>query len=131
MSGAYEVGYKKPPVGSQFKPGNQAARGRKRKDAIAGLSIPEIIARALNTKRKIKHGNEIVSMPVSEILVERLIQMMTSGSARDLKSVVALMEKYSPELLAAPPEVFEVRHHRAEGSTVALPSGDLWEAPEQ
>lgn len=131
MSGGYEVGYKKPPVGSQFKPGNQAARGRKRKDANAGLSIPEVIGRALKTKRKIKRGNEIVSMPVSEILVERLIQMMTSGSARDLTLIVALLERYSPDLLASPPEVFEVRYHRAEGSKVALPSDDLWEVPEK
>lgn len=35
------------------------------------------------TGGKIKRGDEIIAMPVAEILVERLVQVMTAGTARD------------------------------------------------
>lgn len=81
MSDDYDVGYGKPPRQHRFKPGNQAATGRKRKPT-QGLSMPEIIKKALATKRKIKRGNEILAMPVAEILVERLIQAMPTAQPR-------------------------------------------------
>lgn len=130
MSGdSYQVGYKKPPVKNQFKPGNQAARGRKRPSKKpAGLSIPENIEKALLTRRKIKRGDQIIEMLVEEILVERLIQMVTTGSARDLKMVIDLIQMSAPSLLAAPMQEFAVRYHHAEGSTVPLPPLGLWKA---
>lgn len=127
MSDTYEVGYGKPPKQHRFQPGNQAARGKRGKAKPKGLSIPDIIGRALSVKRKIKRGNEIIAMPVAEILVERLVQMMTTGSARDLTTIIALLERYSPDLLAGPAEEFAVRYHHAEGSTVPLPPADLWD----
>jgi hypothetical protein len=126
MSDAYEIGYKKPPRQHQFKPGNQAARGRKRKKQD-GLSIPDIIGRALATRRKIKRGNEIIAMPVAEILVERLVQVMTTGTARDMAMIIGLLERYAPDLLTGQPETLTVRYHRAEGSTVSLPPSELWD----
>lgn len=123
----YEVGYKKPPVKNQFKPGNQVARGRKRKsDKPAGLSIGEIIEKAMLARRKIKRGDRIIEMPVAEIMVERLIHTVTTGSARDLKMVIDLIQAHAPSLLAAPMQEFAVRYHHAEGSTVPLPPLELW-----
>ncbi len=81
MADDYTVGYGKPPRDHQFKPGNQAARKRgtgntKGKTRGKALVLPEIIDRALRTRRKIKRGGEICSLSVAEILVERFVQMM-------------------------------------------------------
>jgi hypothetical protein len=125
MSDDYDVGYGTPPREHQFKKGNRAARQRKAK--TKALSLPEIIDRALRTKRKVKRGGEVYSIPVAEILGERLIHTMTTGSARDLAMIVQLLEKYLPNALAAEAEKLEIIHHRADGSKVALPPADLWE----
>ena len=125
MAENYEVGYRKPPREHRFQPGNQAARKRKAK--TKAIALPEIIDRALRTRRKVKRGDEVLSIPVAEILVERLVQMMTTGSARDLGMVVQLLERHLPDALAAPSETLDVIYHRAEGSRVALPPADLWQ----
>lgn len=125
MNRDYAVGYKKPPREHRFKPGNQAARGRKRKKK-EGLSISQIIGKAISAKRKIKRGNEIIDMPVAEILVERLIQAMTQGTAKDMALIINLLERYSPDLLTGEVEELKVSYHRAEGSKVPLPPADLW-----
>lgn len=119
------VGYGRPPREHQFKRGNQAARKRKgRRKAIA---LPDLIDRALRSTRKVKRGETITSVPVAEILVERLIQTMTAGSARDLALIVQLLEKYLPDALAANSEALEIIYHRADGSNVPLPRADLWD----
>ena len=127
MAEDYSVGYGKPPRQHQFKQGNQVARKRKRKDKE--IALPDLLVRALRTKRRIKRGDTITSVPVAEILVERLIQTMTTGSARDLALIVQLLERYLPDALAAPPETLEIIHHRAEGSSVPLPPSELWNPP--
>ncbi|QGN55011.1 DUF5681 domain-containing protein [Novosphingobium sp. Gsoil 351] len=134
MSDDYDVGYGKPPRQHRFKPGNAAAKGRRRKkpkavEADNPLSIPEILDRALRTKRKIKRGEQVLDMEVADILVERLVQTMTSGSARDLQYVINLIERFSPGALASSPKPLEVIYHHAEGSKVALPPADLWKEP--
>ena len=123
----YSVGYGKPPRQHQFKQGNQLAR--KRRVKTKAIAFPEIIDRALRKKRKIKRGDTITSVPIAEILVERLIQMMTTGSARDLALIVQLLERYLPDALAAAPETLEISYHRADGSSVPLPPSELWDPP--
>jgi hypothetical protein len=124
MAEDYEVGYGKPPKQHRFKAGNQAARKHGR--AKKGLELPELMERALRTRRKVKRGDQVYSVPIAEILVERLIQMMTSGSSRDLALVVQMLERYLPDALAKKSEPLEVSYHRAEGSTVSLPPPHLW-----
>ena len=130
MADGYRVGYGKPPRGYQFKPGNQAARKRKSGGKNNGkgkaLILPEIIDRALRTRRKIKRGGEVYSLPVAEILVERLVHTMTTGSPRDLALMVQLLEKHLPDALSSTPEALEVVYHRARGSQVALPDDELF-----
>ena len=125
MSDNYKVGYGKPPIETQFKPKNKAAVGRKTPKKKA-LSLPEIFEKALRTKRKIKRGTAIIDMTVAEILGERLVQIMTSGTARELALMVSLLERHAPDLMAAQAEPLELTYHRAEGSTVPLPPADLW-----
>lgn len=129
MSDDYDVGYGKPPQQHRFKPGNQAAKGKKARVRQQTLSMPEIFEKALRTKRKIKRGDQVFTMDVADILVERLVLMMTTGTARELATIIAMLERYAPDVLTALPETLEVTYHRAEGSTVALPPANLWERP--
>ncbi|MES2495988.1 MAG: DUF5681 domain-containing protein [Pseudomonadota bacterium] len=121
----YEVGYRKPPVKTQFQPNNKAAA--KRKKRAPSLSIPEILDQALNRRRKIKRGDQIVSMKAAEILIERFVQMMTTGSPRDLVMMLGLIEKHAPRFLEQQAAHMTVTYLKAEGSGIASPPADLWE----
>lgn len=125
MSKDYEVGYGKPPRKHQFKPGNQAARGKK-KERSQTLSIPEILHEALNRRRKIKRGDQIVSMKAGEIMIERLVQMMVSGPSRDLTSILGMIEKHAPRLLEQQAMQMMITYQKADGSRIAPPPDDLW-----
>ena len=123
------VGYGKPPRQHRFKPGNQAAAkgNRRRKKRANALALPEILDRALRSKRKIKRGGQVYTVPVAEIMVERLVQMLTTGSTRDVALVMQLTERYLPDALTRTQEVLEIVHTRAAGSNIELPPEDLWE----
>jgi len=122
----YKVGKGKPPVHTRFQPGNQAAKKRRAKPARM-LSLPDILHRALDARRKIKRGDRIYDMAVAEILIERLVQMMTTGNLRDVAKCLELIQRYAPERLASVPEPIEVRYRRADGSTVNEAPIELWE----
>ena len=119
----YEVGYGKPPEHSRFKPGNA---GRPKGSGKRELSIGDILAEAMSKRRKVRRGDRVVKMAVAEIYVERLIAMATTGSANDMLKVLALIARHAPNLLSAPEIEARVTYYRAPGSTVQLPSVDLW-----
>ena len=129
MSDDDAVGFGKPPRKHRFQPGNKAASksNRSAKKKANAVDLSDIIDRALRTKRKVKRGDQVFSVPVAEILGERLIQMMTSGSARDVVHIMQMIEKYLPDALARTTEVLEIVHYRAEGSSIQPPPDDLWE----
>lgn len=127
MADDYAIGYGKPPRQHRFKEGNQAARKRKAK--ADSLALPKLLERALRAKRKIRRGETVHSVHVAEILIERLIQAMTTGSARDLAMIVQLLERYLPDALASKGEALEISYSRAEGSQVPLPPSHLWQEP--
>ena len=79
------------------------------------------------TKRKVRRGDRVYSVSAAEILAERLVQMMTTGSAREVAIVMQLIEKHLPDAMARPTEVLEIMHHHAEGSCIQPPPEDLWE----
>lgn len=128
MSDDEAVGYGKPPRKNRFQLGNKAAsKGNRRSGRKSNaIDLPEIIDRALRTKRKVKRGDQVYSVPVAEILGERLVQMLISGSARDVTQVMQLIEKHLPDALARTTEVLEIVHHRAATSDIMPPSEDLW-----
>ena len=129
MSDDETVGYRKPPRQHQFKRGNKAAskNNRQAKKKANAIALPEIIERALRTKRKVRRGDRVYSVSAAEILAERLVQMMTTGSAREVAIVMQLIEKHLPDAMARPTEVLEIMHHHAEGSCIQPPPEDLWE----
>jgi len=123
---SYKVGYGKPPVQSRFKPGNP---GRRKGSGKRTCDIADIFTKALTRRRKIRRGDRIVSMPVAEIMIERLIAMATTGSAKDMALLLRLMDKYVPDQLEAAAQEAHVVYHRAANSSVDLPPADLWKDP--
>lgn len=123
------VGYGKPPRQYRFKPGNKAAAkgNRRKKQERNALALPEILDRALRTKRKVKRGDQVYTVPVAEILAERIVQMLTTGTSRDLALVMQLTERYLPDALNRTQEALEIIHTQAAGSRIQLPPDDLWE----
>lgn len=122
----YEVGYGKPPREHRFKPGNKAARKRG-KGKKRTLSMAEVLDAALQTRRKIRRGDRVISMTAGEILVERLVQGITTGSLREVAQIMQILERHAPDLLASEPQKLEIELHRSEGSQVELPSSELWD----
>lgn len=121
----YEVGKGKPPKHSQFKPGNQAARGRK--GAKKMPTMRQLLDEVLRETVSIKRGNEVVTMIGADVLKQRLRQMMASNSGRDLAVFVSLLEKHGASAFAAEVTEMAVTYHHAEGSSVALPPASLWD----
>ena len=123
------VGYKNPPREHRFKPGNTAAskNNRRAKKKSNAIELPVILDRVLRTKRKVKRGDQVYSAPVAEIMVERFVQMLTSGTPREVALVMQLVEKYLPDALTKTAETLEITLHRAPGSAIPAPPDDLWE----
>lgn len=127
------VGYKRPPVEHRFTIGNKAASkaNRKAKKKAKRISISDAFDQALRKKRRLKRGDEIISVDVAEIFVERLVQMLTSDKPRDVALAMQLMEKHLPDALSRTAETLEIIHYRAEGSAIAPPPDDLWQEPKK
>ena len=67
---SYEVGYKKPPRHSQFKPGNRCnpkGRGKRKVETEA-----EIIKRVLNFPAEFHHGGKSKRAPRIELMIRSL-----------------------------------------------------------
>lgn len=131
MSDDYTVGYGKPPKHGQFKPGNKAAAGKRRKKDKPGLSIATALAEAIATPVTVQRGDQRVTMAAGDVLTQRLVRIMTTGNARELGLVISLIEKHLPQSLSAPQQRLEVVYTQSSGSTVALPPAELWHSGEQ
>lgn len=126
-----EVGYGKPPKQHRFKKGNQMARRRRQVGKETVFTMSDIVTKAVSQRRQIRRGDRIVDMRVAEIMIERLIQMATTGSARDVGYVLALIDKHASHLVAPPPQETQITYHRAPGSTVELPPAHVWKKDEE
>jgi hypothetical protein len=131
MSGDYEVGFGKPPKQHRFQRGNKMARRGKGAGKKTSFTMSEIITKAVTQRRQIKRGDRVVDMQVAEIMIERLIQMATTGTARDVGYILGLIDKHAAHLVAPPTQETHVVYHRAPGSTVELPPRELWEGEEK
>lgn len=129
MSGDYDVGFGKPPKQHRFQKGNKMARRRKGEGKQSpDFTMSAIITEAMSQLRQIRRGDRIVNMRVADIMIERLVQMATTGSAREIRFVMALIERHAAHLVAPPVQEINVIYHRAAGSNVELPPRGLWEA---
>lgn len=122
--GDYMVGYGKPPVQTRFKAGNPGRpRGSARQPR--SVSLEDIVQKAMRRRVKLRRGDQIVDVGLTEVLINRIFTMATQGSARDVGLILNLLDRYAPD---APQKeaLLEIIHHRAPGSTVELPPADLW-----
>jgi hypothetical protein len=74
---SYEVGYKKPPRASQFKPGNRANHhGRGKRKLVAEA---EILKRVLNCQVEFRHRGKSKRAPRIELMVKRFGALALKG----------------------------------------------------
>jgi hypothetical protein len=128
--GDYDVGYGKPPKHTQFKPGNPGRRKGAGNQPVE-ISIPKLLQNAARRKIRVKRGDQTVVMKLAELLEHRITQLVTNGSARDLMHILAMYERYAKEEISDDLHRLEVVLHQAAGSTVPLPTADLFEEPEE
>lgn len=93
----YRVGYGRPPKATRFKPGNQAAKGRRVKpkdDSLAGYVRNEMLTPGsvmINGRRKRMTG--------MEIFVKRLANTAKSGNTKDAIAAMKYLQELSPQPL--------------------------------
>jgi Family of unknown function (DUF5681) len=76
---SYEVGYKKPPRHSQFKPGNRCnpkGRGKRKVETEA-----EILKRVLNFPAEFRHGGKSKRAPRIELMIRSLAQKRSKATS--------------------------------------------------
>ena len=84
---SYEVGYKKPPRHSQFKPGNRCnpkGRGKRKAETEA-----EIIKRVLNSPAEFRHRGKSKRAPRIELMIRSLGLKALKG---DIGTAAMLLE---------------------------------------
>ncbi len=92
----YEIGYKRPPKHSRFKPGQSGnPRGRPRKEMHFATSFRKKLGQSISVK---KNGCSH-QMTVVEATCERLVSALLQGTISDLIKVMQAIERYAPEQL--------------------------------
>jgi hypothetical protein len=92
---SYEIGYKKPPRHSQFKPGNRCnpkGRGKRKVETEA-----EIIKRVLNFPAEFRHGGKSKRAPRIELMIRSVgLKALKGdiGAAAMLLTIRAHCEKH-------------------------------------
>ena len=103
---SYEVGYKKPPRHSQFKPGNRCnpkGRGKRKAETEA-----EIIKRVLNSPAEFRHRGKSKRAPRIELMIRSLgLKALKGdiGAAAMLLEIRAHCEKHgdiTPTIITLP-----------------------------
>lgn len=83
----YTVGYRKPPVHRQFKPGQSGnPRGRPKKPN----SIEALLGQALDSKIDIKEGGKRSRMSMRSALVKRLLTSAVNGDHKAIEAVIRI-----------------------------------------
>lgn len=86
----YEVGYKKPPKATQFKPGDRGnPKGRPR----GSLNQKTIIETVLAQKLPVRKGDKTVKLPALQVIAETFTVKAAQGDHRALNAVVNLASK--------------------------------------
>jgi hypothetical protein len=91
----YEVGYKRPPVEYQFKPGRSGNPSGRPKGA---RSMPEEVRAALRKKIAVTEDGRRRKISVLEATLRRLVeQAITKGDLRAIRQVLSLADSYGVE----------------------------------
>jgi len=85
-----KVGYKHPPVTSQFRKGQSGnPRGRRK----GQRNLAPVLREVLRQTVKVKRGGKTERMSKGEALIQMLLSKAHSGDARAIEAVLVLTEK--------------------------------------
>jgi hypothetical protein len=97
----YEVGYKKPPKETRFKPGQSGnPKGGKRKET--GDGIAHALSSALNDTVQVTVGGNPQTLSKKEYMVETLGVQAAKGSKRALKGLIKLLKRSEKDQVLEP-----------------------------
>jgi len=87
----YEVGFRRPPVATRFKPGNVGnPKGRPRKKQTVG----QIIEGALMTKVTVLENGRSKTMTAEEVIIRKLALDAANGDKRAIQTLFSLRDRY-------------------------------------
>lgn len=89
---SYEVGYRKPPRHSQFKPGNKHGKGRPR----GSRNMKSIVRGVLEDKIPVKINGKTRKVSPVELGLRQLVRKANAGDLKAISQVLTLGERYSP-----------------------------------
>jgi hypothetical protein len=90
-SGEYAVGYKKPPAHSRFKPGNKAAKGRRRSPP-ADIDFAGDLERVLLSTVEVKIDGKLQRRTKAAIVLEQYVNNLMKNPSTNHKYLKELME---------------------------------------
>ncbi len=100
----YEIGYAKPPVGTQFRKGNRAnARGRPR----GSESLAKILKRALDAPAAVNNENGRRGgrrLTKRELMIRGLVERSAGADLAATKLLLELLGKADPSAISPNPE---------------------------
>lgn len=89
----YEVGHKKPPLSTQFKPGNKLGKGRPK----GAKNIKTLANQALNAKVHAKVGGQMKNVTKIELAMHQLANKGVNGDLKAITKLIDLQERYGPQ----------------------------------
>jgi hypothetical protein len=91
--GEYEVGYAKPPIGSQWKPGQSGNPGGRTPKKKAPVVLTEAIAAELNAPVQIAIDGKLQQVSLSTAVAKRLLHGVLRGPPKQLLACLTMLEK--------------------------------------
>jgi Family of unknown function (DUF5681) len=124
----YDVGYRKPPIHSRFKPGgigNPKGRPKKKK------SVGQMIEEALMTRVKIEENGRARTITAQEFIIRNLVRAAARGDTKATQMLFALRERYkdSPQTVLDVAELEQDDRNIIENYLAKLSANDVNAAP--
>ena len=88
----YEVGYGKPPKGTQFKPGQSGNPGGR---PPRSRNLKRLLQEVLDDKIEITENGEKLTVTIGEAVLRRLAYKAVEGDRFAMQQLVAILVKYS------------------------------------
>ena len=87
----YEVGFKRPPVATRFKPGNPGNTKRRPKKRP---TVGQIIEGSLKTKVTVMENGRSKTMTAEEVIIRKLTLDAAGGDKRAIQTLFSLRDRY-------------------------------------
>jgi hypothetical protein len=88
--GNYRVGYGRPPVEHQFKPGNRAnPKGRGKRTSNRKVVMREVLFEPVT----VNEGGEVKQMPALQVVLKRLLSLAVKGDLKAALTVIGIAQR--------------------------------------